>query len=104
MVFGEFLAKSQKPLVNFLKPLIHFFLTSDLFSPTTGLKHWFFRPVSSHGCALYRSCEKTSPKNQWFKLVVNENKSLVEKKLMTILKKLTSGFWDLAKISPKTTG
>ena len=51
-----------------------------------------------------RPCEKTGPKNQWFKPVVSENKSLVRKKLITGLKKLTSGFWDLAKNSPKTTG
>ena len=49
-------------------------------------------------------CEKTGPKNQWFKPVISENKSLVRKKLITGLKKLTSGFWDLVKISPKTTG
>ncbi len=52
---------------------------------------------------LYRlragPCEKTGPKNQWFKPVVSENKSLIRKKLITGLKKLTSGFWDLAKIS-----
>ena len=51
-----------------------------------------------------RPCEKTGPKNQWFKPVVSENKSLVRKKLITGLKKLASGFWDLAKILPKTTG
>ena len=51
MVFGEFLAKSQKPLVNFFKPVINFFLTSDLFSLTTGLNHWFLGPVFSHGRA-----------------------------------------------------
>ena len=51
-----------------------------------------------------RPCEKTGPKNQWFKPVISENKSLVRKKLITGLKKLTSGFWDLAKNSPKTTG
>ncbi len=51
-----------------------------------------------------RPCEKTGRKNQWFKPVVGENKSLVRKKLMTGLKNLSSGFWDLAKISPKTTG
>ena len=51
-----------------------------------------------------RPCEKTGPKNQWFKPVISENKSLVRKKLITGLKKLTSGFWDLAKFSPKTTG
>ena len=50
-----------------------------------------------------RPCEKTGPKNQWFKPVVSESKSLVRKKLITGLKKLTSGFWDLAKNSPKTT-
>ena len=53
MVFGEFLAKSQKPLVNFFKPVINFFLTSDLFSLTTGLNHWFLGPVFSHGRAQY---------------------------------------------------
>ena len=42
MVFGEFSAKFQKPLVNFFKPVIIFFLTSDLFSLATGLNHWFF--------------------------------------------------------------
>ena len=31
--------------------MINFFLTSDLFSLTTGLNHWFFRPVFSHGRA-----------------------------------------------------
>ena len=36
--------------------------------------------------------------------MVSENKSLVRKKIITGLKKLTSGFWDFAKISPKTTG
>ena len=53
MVFGEFLAKSQKPLVNFFKPVINFFLTSDLFSLTTGLNHWFLGPVFSHGRTQY---------------------------------------------------
>ena len=52
----------------------------------------------------YPEPEKTGPKNQWFKPVISENKSLVRKKLVTDLKKLTSGFWDLAKITPKTTG
>ena len=51
-----------------------------------------------------RPCEKTGRKNQWFKPVVSENKSLVRKKLITGLEKLNSGFWDLAKISPKTSG
>ena len=51
-----------------------------------------------------RPCEKTGRKNQWFKPVISENKSLVRKKLITSFEKLTSGFWDLAKISPKTTG
>ena len=46
-----------------------------------------------------RPCEKTGPKNQWFKPVISENKSLVRKKLITGLEKLTGGFWDLAKIS-----
>ena len=40
---------------------------------------------------------------QWFKPVVSENKSLVRKKLTTGLKKLPSGFWNLAENSPKTT-
>ena len=44
-------------------------------------------------------CEKNDLKNQWFKPVASENKSLVRKKLITGFKKLTSGFWDLAKIS-----
>ena len=44
-------------------------------------------------------CEKLGPKNQWFKPAISENKSLVRKKLITGLTKLTSGFWDLAKIS-----
>ena len=35
--------------------------------------------------------------------MISENKSLVRKKLITCFKKLTSGFWDLAKISWKTT-
>ena len=48
-----------------------------------------------------RPCEKTGPKNQWFKQVISEYKSLVRKKLITGLKKLTSGFWDLAKILQK---
>ena len=30
-----------------------------------------------------RPCEKTGPKNQWFKPVISENKSLVRKKLIT---------------------
>ena len=46
-----------------------------------------------------RPCEKTGPKNQWFKSVISENKSLVRIKLITGFKNLTSGFWDLAKIS-----
>ncbi len=41
MVFGV-LAKSQKPLINFFQPVINIFLTSDLFSLTTSLNHWFF--------------------------------------------------------------
>ena len=44
-------------------------------------------------------CEKIGPKNQWFKPVISENKSLVRKKLITSFEKLTSGFWDLAKFS-----
>ena len=58
--------------------------------------------VEDMHCIKYkwaRPCEKTGPKNQWFKPVISENKSLVRKKLITGLKKLTSGFWDLAKIS-----
>ena len=43
-----------------------------------------------------RPCEKTGPKNQWFKPVISENKSLVRKKLITGLEKLTSDFWDLS--------
>merc|ERR1739836_234817 len=41
-----------------------------------------------------RPCEKTGLKNQWFKPVVSENKSLVRKKLITGFKKLSSGFLD----------
>ena len=51
-----------------------------------------------------RPCIKTGPKSQWFKPVFSENKSLVKKKLITGFEKLTSGFWDLVKNSPKTTG
>ena len=36
-----------------------------------------------------RPCEKTGPKNQWFKPVISENKSLFGKKLITDLKKLS---------------
>ena len=49
----NFYVKSQKPLDNFLKTVIDFFLTSDLFSLITGLNHWFLGPVFSHGRAQY---------------------------------------------------
>ena len=39
-----------------------------------------------------RPCVKTGAKNQWFKPVISENKSLIRKELITGLKKLTSGF------------
>ena len=39
------MAKSQKALVIFFKPVINFFVTSDLFSLITGLNHWFLGPV-----------------------------------------------------------
>ena len=48
-IFCKILAKSQKPLVIFFKPVIIVFLTSDLFSLTTGLNQWFLGPVFSHG-------------------------------------------------------
>ena len=57
------------------------------------------------GCVhVKKPVEKTGRKNQWFKPVVSKNKSLFRKKLITGLKKLTSGFSDLAKILPKNTG
>ena len=57
------------------------------------------KTIKEHRKYRAHPCEKTGPKNQWFKPVISENKSLVRKKLITGLKKLTSGFWDLAKIS-----
>ena len=79
------------PIYLRIKPLVSFFLVR-FEQKRNEQRHWA------------RPCEKTGPKNQWFKPVVSENKSLVRKKIITGLKKLTSDFWDIAKISLKTTG
>ena len=56
------------------------------------INHWFEKKWLC-------PCEKIGPKNQWFKPVVSENKSLVRKKLITGFKKLTCGFLGLSQIS-----
>ena len=60
-----------------------------------------FALVASLECQHFCSCIWKTV----LKTVVYENKSLlVRKRIITGLKRLTSGFWDLAKISWKTTG
>ena len=52
--------------------------------------------INKHLQHWVRPCEKTGPKNQWFKPVISENKSLARKKFNHWFKKINQWFLGLS--------